>query len=61
MPEKSDTGNADPGAAAEVMFKCKFCGKTKPLGELVVIRRFYPQMTACKDCAKETRKNVKPV
>jgi hypothetical protein len=35
-----------------IFFTCKFCGETNPLQDLVVIRRFYPQLSACKECAR---------
>ena len=38
-----------------IVFKCKFCGETKPLDDLIVIRRFYPQLTACSECARSKR------
>ncbi len=39
----------------EIVFKCKLCGETKPLSELVVMRHYYPQLAACKKCARGTR------
>ena len=39
----------------EITFKCKFCGRTKPIREMVVPTRFYPPVTACRDCDKETQ------
>ena len=41
----------------DVMFKCPFCGETKPLKELVVMRHYYPQVPACRDCARGTPKS----
>ncbi len=35
-----------------VYFTCKFCGESKPLQDLIVIRRFHPQLSACKECAR---------
>jgi hypothetical protein len=35
-----------------IFFTCKFCGETKPLEELTIIRRYYPQLTACSECAR---------
>ncbi len=37
----------------EITFKCKFCEKSKPLEEMVVLTRFFPPITACRDCEKE--------
>jgi hypothetical protein len=39
----------------EVVFTCKFCGETKPIVELVVMRQFFPPISSCKSCAKATR------
>ena len=41
----------------DVVFKCPFCGETKPLKELVVMRHYYPQVPACRDCARGTPKS----
>jgi transcription elongation factor Elf1 len=38
-----------------IFFTCKFCGESKPLQDLIVIRRFYPQLTACSECARSKR------
>jgi len=39
----------------EIFFVCKFCGKKKPLGDLIMIRHLYPQVPSCKECARVTR------
>ena len=36
----------------EVTFKCKFCGKTKPLDEMRFPKGFSPTIVACRDCEK---------
>ena len=36
-------------------FKCKFCEKSRPLDEMVVITRFFPPVVACQDCEKKMR------
>ncbi len=41
--------------AKEITFKCKFCDRSKPLDEMVVITRFFPPIVACRDCAKKMR------
>jgi transcription elongation factor Elf1 len=38
-----------------VFFTCKFCGESKPLNDLIVIRRFFPQLSACSECARSKR------
>jgi len=49
-----------PVKPADILFTCKFCGETKPLKDLIVIRHFYPQLSACKECA-QAKKIVEPV
>ena len=39
----------------EVTFKCKFCGKSKLLDEMVVLTRYCPPIVACRDCGKKMR------
>ena len=51
MPGESKIKKVEP-TPKEIFFKCKFCGQTKPFCELVVLRQYYPQLSACKDCAK---------
>ena len=53
MTAKHETHSAP--VKSEVVFTCKFCGQTKPLSDLVVMRQFFPQIPSCKDCAKATR------
>ena len=33
-----------------ITFRCKICGKTKPLGQLRELKRFFPVIIACSDC-----------
>lgn len=39
----------------EITFKCKFCGVSKPLDEMMVLTRFSPPIVACRDCEKKMR------
>ena len=39
----------------EVTFKCKFCDKSKPLDDMVVVTGFFPPIVACRDCEKKMR------
>ena len=39
----------------EIVFVCKFCGKTKPLSDMVIMRNLYPQVASCKECSKATK------
>ncbi len=36
----------------EVVFKCRLCGKQKPISEMKVIKRFRPVIVICQDCEK---------
>ena len=39
--------------AKKITFKCKYCEKSKPLDEMVVLTRFFPPVVACRDCEKK--------
>ena len=39
----------------EITFRCKFCDRSKPLDEMMVLTRFFPLLVACRDCEKEMR------
>ena len=51
--EKSEAKEAKE--AKETTFKCGFCGESKPLSEMTVITRFFPQLVACRDCERKMR------
>ena len=55
MPEKSVKSNVIVEQPKLIMFKCKFCGESKPLDEMVILRYYYPILAACKECAKGPR------
>jgi transcription elongation factor Elf1 len=55
MAAKSE--KTTPVKPAEITFTCKFCGESKPLQDLIVIKHFYPQMSACKACAQAKKIN----
>jgi len=35
-----------------IIFTCKFCGKKKPIEEMRVATRFFPQLPVCQGCWK---------
>jgi len=37
----------------EITFRCKYCGRTKPLSEIITLTRFFPPLVACKDCERK--------
>jgi len=39
----------------EITFKCRFCGVSKPLDEMMIMTRFFPPIVACQDCEKKMR------
>jgi transcription elongation factor Elf1 len=51
MSGKTDKKAVETIKDKEIVFKCKYCGETKPLSDLVVMRQYYPQLSACKNCA----------
>jgi transcription elongation factor Elf1 len=55
MAGKTEKKTVEVKKETEIVFKCKFCGETKPLSELVVMRHYYPQISACKKCARGTK------
>ena len=46
-------GKGEESKAKTITFKCKFCEKSKPLDEMVVLTRFFPPIVACRDCEKK--------
>jgi len=39
----------------EITFKCKYCGKDKPLDDMRTLTRFFPPVVACRDCERKMR------
>ncbi len=34
----------------EIIFTCKFCGESKPIGEMILQTRFFPVLASCRAC-----------
>ena len=49
---KQETRKKKP-EAAEITFKCRRCGRQRPLQEMRSITRFVPVLIVCQDCQKE--------
>jgi hypothetical protein len=49
---KAEAGK--PGDAA-IYFRCRLCGKEKPLQEMRTVTRFIPVLIVCQDCARILR------
>ncbi len=39
----------------KLTFKCNYCKKTKPFGDMVVVTRYFPAVVMCKQCEKDLR------
>lgn len=50
--EKAEGGKAGD---AEIKFKCRVCGRERPIHEMRTVTRFVPVLTACEECAKRLR------
>ena len=51
MADKSEVKKTGSDKNPIVNFKCKFCGESKPLEELVILRQYFPQISVCKACS----------
>jgi hypothetical protein len=49
---KIETGKSE---TIKVTFKCRLCGKDKPIEDMRTITRFIPVLIVCQDCAKTLR------
>jgi len=47
--------SAEEKKAREITFKCKYCGKDKPLDDMRRIDRFFPPLVTCRECEKKLR------
>ncbi len=36
----------------EITFTCRFCGRSMPVKEMMVIARFFPSLVACRECER---------
>ena len=55
MTAETEKREEEEPKAKEVTFKCRFCEKSKPIDEMVVLTRFFPLIVLCRDCEKEMR------
>ena len=55
IPEKSKQKPVAKAKKKEITFVCKFCEQIRPLSDMVVLRNYYPQITSCKECAKDKK------
>ena len=48
-------GKVKSNKPAQIKFTCQWCGKRKPLEDMVRVARFLPVLVVCRDCAAEMR------
>lgn len=46
---------SDSNETKDITFKCKYCGKDKPLDDMRMLTGFFPPMVACRDCEMKMR------
>jgi hypothetical protein len=39
----------------KITFRCRFCGRSKPLDKMELLTRFFPPIVACRDCERKMR------
>ncbi len=52
---KKEGKESETEGPREITFKCRFCGMSKLLEEMVVLARFFPPLVACRDCERKMR------
>jgi hypothetical protein len=52
MAGNTDKSGVESKPEKEITFTCRFCGASRPFADMVVIRHYYPQITACSACAR---------
>ena len=51
----TETGKSKKPKDKKITFKCKFCDKSKPLDQMVVLTKYFPPVITCRDCEKKMR------
>ena len=49
---RPDKKSPDAIGMEAITFRCKFCGEEKPLDEMRTLTRFFPYLTACRECER---------
>ncbi len=50
--KEPETPKAKETNIKDLCFKCQFCGETKPIDKMVMLRQYYPPKACCKECAR---------
>jgi uncharacterized OB-fold protein len=52
---KTEPSEKPDKEAKEITFKCKYCGKVKPLGQIKITDRYFPPAAICSECERKLR------
>jgi ribosomal protein S14 len=55
MAEQAEKIEQPKKSPQEVIFRCRRCGRERPLADMRSVTRFLPILIVCKDCAQELR------
>jgi ribosomal protein S14 len=55
MAEQTSKTEPTKTPQGEIKFRCRRCGRVRPLSEMRSVTRFLPVLIVCKDCARELR------
>lgn len=50
--KSKSVGKQNKSATKEVVFKCRLCGKLRPISQMKTIKRFRPTIIVCQECEK---------
>ena len=50
---KEKKENSEAKGTRGITFKCRFCGRSKPLDAMRVLTRFFPLIVVCSDCERK--------
>ncbi len=48
-----ETRMEETSKVKNLTFTCKFCERSKPLNEMVIMTKFFPSIVLCRDCEKK--------
>jgi len=52
---KKEQSEQSDKKSREITFKCKFCGKDKPLDDMKAVNGYFPPVIACSECERKLR------
>jgi len=51
--KRGEKPKAKGKGVGKIKFNCRFCGQSNPLEEMTMVAGYFPQLLACRDCAKK--------